>query len=522
MTRTIFIALAALLGLAACSKSNKVEVNGGTPGAENIGDACTSKPDCGGAECVAGLCRKLCTLDSDCDAGSICLSDGTGSGCRLADESTCTQAGQGCDKNAALTCGLDKTCRMPCTTSCSRDDVSCIAGGCVGHHEADVDTLGWFTCQANAGYQGHFCAGDGPELSSCNETKPGPAKLDTCTSAGLCAQAATDNASKCSSAVCQQGALACGGTAQATLQKCKADGTGFEDYDANHECATASLCQAVIDAAKAQGGTVGACPEPACESGEGRCSDGAAQACNEGRTAFVEVATCGPSHQCSPLTKGCVTLGIDATEVTRKDYQEKFLAMNPAVTGQPSPACDANTDFTPQGGWPPTAETETLPVAWVDWCDAYAYCAAIGKRLCGSIGGTSVQKTKFDDPGTSQWMNACSAGGQLAYPYGGTAKADTCNGQNNWLANENPTAVAVGAKTGCQASVPGYAGVFDLSGNVAEWEDSCDSPPTGMNDQCRVRGGSFNDVESKMACATDRQMPRNTRSGEIGFRCCAE
>ncbi|MDZ4063947.1 MAG: hypothetical protein U1E22_04685, partial [Coriobacteriia bacterium] len=44
--------------------------------------------------------------------------------------------------------------------------------------------------------------------------------------------------------------------------------------------------------------------------------------------------------------------------------------------------------------------------------------------------------------------------------------------------------------SGCQSSVSGYAGVYDLIGNAFEWEDSCDGN-FGIIDSCRLRGGHF-------------------------------
>ena len=58
------------------------------------------------------------------------------------------------------------------------------------------------------------------------------------------------------------------------------------------------------------------------------------------------------------------------------------------------------------------------PQVCVEWCDAQAYCLAVGKRLCGKIGGGPNALADYDDPTRSAWLNACSNEGTKDYPYG--------------------------------------------------------------------------------------------------------
>jgi formylglycine-generating enzyme required for sulfatase activity len=163
----------------------------------------------------------------------------------------------------------------------------------------------------------------------------------------------------------------------------------------------------------------------------------------------------------------------------------------------------------------------------VDWCDAKAYCAWAGKRLCGKIGGGANAPADFANAAKSEWFTACSHAGAYKFPYG--AQGDTYDGTACVGADQGavrPTAVPTAS---CQG---GYDGVFDLSGNVSEWENSC-AASTSFSDQCLYRGGSYLDLDTgtspTLLCnsgsaATPKSVSkaRSTRSKEIGFRCCAD
>ena len=204
---------------------------------------------------------------------------------------------------------------------------------------------------------------------------------------------------------------------------------------------------------------------------------------------------------------------IDSTEVTNGQYAE-FLAANVPAAGQPA-ACSWNDSYTPpQGAWP--AADPEKPVAWVDWCDAAAFCAWAGKRLCGDIGGGPLSATTLGDPATSEWTYACTAAGSRTYPYGDVYSPSACvTGHYLW---PDPTA-RVGTTPGCTG---GFPGLHDMSGNVAEWQNYADGE-SGKDDGVAWQGGAFDTLASSdLRCVSVTYFNRYIQSGETGIRCCKD
>lgn len=210
---------------------------------------------------------------------------------------------------------------------------------------------------------------------------------------------------------------------------------------------------------------------------------------------------------------------IDTTEVTQAQYAA-WLETEPSTADQPA-SCAGNDDFVPGCRWDP-GRYENQPVVCVDWCDARAFCEAAGKRLCGAIGsGGSYAFESYADPAVSEWQAACTSGGANEYTYGDAQDTAVCRGADAEVAADWGF-VDVGTLEGCHSPDGSYAAIVDLSGNAAEWDNSClsDDPDAG----CRIRGGSFQHNGHGLRCAMGERLawPRLRQAVAVGFRCCAD
>jgi sulfatase modifying factor 1 len=205
---------------------------------------------------------------------------------------------------------------------------------------------------------------------------------------------------------------------------------------------------------------------------------------------------------------------IDSTEINNVQYAQFLSAIVSANATRP-PGCEGLVNFTPHGLWPYSPGTDQYPVVSVDWCQAYAYCAWAGKRLCGRMPrGPLAMGPAETDALQSQWFNACSAGGQNAYPYGNAFKQGVCSAP----AGRQTLIQPVGTQLQCMG---GYPGLFDMTGNVWEWADVCAT--TAANSLCRVYGGAFDSNPPELSCSfTGRESPRTGSANNIGIRCCAD
>jgi len=203
---------------------------------------------------------------------------------------------------------------------------------------------------------------------------------------------------------------------------------------------------------------------------------------------------------------------IDSTEITNAQYAQ-FVAAG--VTPTSTFGC-SDSSYTPKSGWPASSGFEAYPVVFVDWCMAYAYCEWAGKHLCGKIGGGANAYADYANALNSEWFNACSKGNTLKFPYGDTFVASACN-----VAGISTSTRAVGP-TLCEG---GYSGLYDMSGNVAEWENSCSGNTS--SDSCRLRGGTFDrggaaDGYASARCDDSYSFQRGAAFNDVGFRCCAQ
>ena len=137
-----------------------------------------------------------------------------------------------------------------------------------------------------------------------------------------------------------------------------------------------------------------------------------------------------------------------------------------------------------------------MPLVNMTWPAAKAACEQLGKRLCEE----------------DEWEKACKGAGSLRYPYGENYEASACNTEDEY--GEDRALSASGRFVRCRS---GY-GVFDLSGNAAEWTATAYA---GGADKAQ-KGGSFDRPDYAGRCAARKNAAPTVRGVEVGFRCCAD
>lgn len=210
---------------------------------------------------------------------------------------------------------------------------------------------------------------------------------------------------------------------------------------------------------------------------------------------------------------------IDTKEISVADYM--LFRAAPTVAVATIAGCAWKTSLGPAAGCtlPPGTDTRRA-VTCIDWCDAQAYCTSKGKHLCARIGGSSAMTNAVRlNPLFDEWTRAC-AGPLTAerWPYGVASMPSLCN-----------TAERDAGTTLPAASLPGCAGepaeLLEMSGNAAEWEDSCladGGVGDAATDMCAVRGGSFADTAENAKCSRIAELARGEASPSVGARCCKD
>jgi formylglycine-generating enzyme required for sulfatase activity len=262
----------------------------------------------------------------------------------------------------------------------------------------------------------------------------------------------------------------------------------------------------------------GSCPR--CSSGR-KCRDDGDCLSGNCDSTTKRCALCPASMLRVPV--GTQAYCIDPTEVTIAQYDAFVAKVTPKSVVFPAQCKwkNAETSFAPA---PKPGGSMNTPVRNVDWCDAWAYCDYHEKRLCGAITSSTSSKppapfAQFDDPNVDQWRHACSYSASPAWPYGASADPSKCQTSDRVPDGGVSSVVPVRSLTSCIGAPAELNALYDMSGNVAEWEDSC-TGSSGTTDVCRVRGGSFRDRANNSSCGATATRNRGDRSDWVGFRCC--
>jgi sulfatase modifying factor 1 len=203
---------------------------------------------------------------------------------------------------------------------------------------------------------------------------------------------------------------------------------------------------------------------------------------------------------------------IDIFEVTNARYLEFVQATGhrPALDDSCQTAKCREGNLWDGTSFPPMIRNQ--PVTQVNWYDANAYCAWMGKRL----------------PSEAEWEKAARGKKANVYPWGGGSPKGKATYQRKWQGALTMTDV------GSHPKGESIYGVFDMAGNVWEWVDDWyhfkyyslgrkKNPRGPANGDFKVvRGGSWVNYENSLRSAFRRWSRPEVRFNDTGFRCAKD
>lgn len=403
--------------------------------------------------------------------------------------------GQACRERAVWQCAanMDLECVSVATLNVC-GGLSTLTG-LPGRRCGDCDS-GFMRCD---GRESIICEAD-PHPAACDCTR-GPSALACGTDAGRCGRGIRTCNEDGRYSSCVRAALGegCTNDSDCPLGFCVEEVIGFEESDDDacrppaHTC-TRRVCRDLIgtrgcttelDCAPSQGCARGFCYDLVVRADIERCN-GIDDDCN-GKIDDDDRRTeiCG-------LCPYNMVVGIHGAGAHTEDVfcLDQFEASRPDATLS---APGVNERYA-------TSRADALP--WTGLSAAAARIACSGEAENIEIPGAVPARRPCLE---SEWSKGCGPEG-APYPYGETYRSGVCHDDGVGI---SPT----GRATECRYDMPpGFFGVFDMTGNVAEWV-------RGPNESY-LAGGAFDRRSGNASCET-RVSGSNAPGEQTGFRCCS-